>query len=153
MDAAVRRGLADGFLIRRAVDVNVARVRIHVAAAIEAGFETFQPQDARGDLGVRQFRLRRVADDPARFENRSRHDARADFFRDAMQSKRRAVRAFRLPDAETGSGAGKFFYEFVLLKKRSGLLGDADEENKLSRCNILLLAGFIKTKWQFHFSL
>ena len=121
MDATVRRGPADGFLICRAVDVNVARVRIHVDAAVEtfvqAGLETFQPQDARGDFGVRKFRLRRVADDPARFENRSRRFARADFFRDAMQSERRAIRAFRLPDAETRSGAGKFFDEFVLLKK------------------------------------
>ena len=90
---------------RRAVDVNVARVRIHVAAAIEAGFETFQPQDARGDFCVRKFRLRRVADDFARFENRSRRFARADFFRNAMQSERRAIRAFRLPDAKTRSGA------------------------------------------------
>ena len=121
MDAAVRRGLADGFLVRRAVDVDVTRVRIHVDAAVEslvqAGFETFEPQDACGDLGVRKFRLRRVADDLARFENRSRRFARADFFRDAMQSERRAVRAFRLSDAETRSGAGKFFYEFALLKK------------------------------------
>jgi hypothetical protein len=71
MDAAVRRGLAEGFLIRRAMDVNVARVRIHVDVAIQslvqAGFETFEPQDARGDFGVREFRLRRVADDLARF--------------------------------------------------------------------------------------
>ena len=121
MDAAVRRGLADGFLVRRAVDVNVARVRIHVDTAIksfvQAGFETFEPQDARGDFGVRKFRLRHVADDFARFENRSRRLARADFFCDAMQSERRAIRAFRLPDAETRSGAGKFFYKFVLLKK------------------------------------
>src|SRR5471032_801044 len=121
MDATVRRRLADGFLVRRAVDVNVTRVRIHVDAAIEsfvqARFETFEPQDARGDLGVRKFRLRRVADDLARFENRSRPLARADFFRDAMQSERRAIRAFRLPDAETRSGAGEFFCEFVLLKK------------------------------------
>src|SRR5271154_585693 len=121
MNAAVRRGLANGFLVRRAVDVNVACARIHVDVAIEslvqAGFETFEPQDARGDLGVRKFRLRRVADDLARFENRSRHDARADFFRDAMQSERRAIRTFRLPDAEARSGTGKFFYELVLLKK------------------------------------
>ena len=117
MDAAVRRGLADGFLVRRSVDVDVARVRIHIAAPIKAGFETFEPQDARGDLGVRKFRLRRVADGPARFEDRSRRFARADFFRDAMQSERRAVRAFRLPDAETRSGAGKFIYEFIFLKK------------------------------------
>src|SRR5271156_179617 len=114
MDAAVRSRFADGFLVRRAVDVDVARVRIHVAAAIEAGFETFEPQDARGDLGVRKFRPRRMADDLARFENRSRRFARADFFRDAMQSERRALRAFHLPDAETRSGAGKFFYEFIL---------------------------------------
>jgi hypothetical protein len=92
-------------------------VRIHVAAAIEAGFETFQPQDARGDFGVRKFRLRRVADDLARFENRSRWRARADFLRDTVQSERRAIRAFLLPDAEPRSGAGKFFYEFIFLKK------------------------------------
>ena len=46
-----------------------------------------------------------------------RHESHADFFRDAMQSERRAIRAFRLPDAETRSGAGNFFYELVLLKK------------------------------------
>src|SRR5271154_5749424 len=104
MNAAVRRGLADGFLVRRAVDVNVARVRIHVDLAVEslvqAGFETFEPQDARGDFGVGKFRLRCMADDFARSENCSRRFARADFFCDAMQSERRAVRAFRLPDAE-----------------------------------------------------
>ena len=100
MDATVRRGPADGFLVRRAVNINVARARIHAAAAIEAGFESVQPQDARGDFGVREFRLRHLADDLARFENCSCRLARADFFRDAMQSERRAIRAFRLPDAE-----------------------------------------------------
>ena len=144
MDAAVRRGLADGFLVRRTVDVNVARVRIHIDPAIEsfvqAGFETFEPQDARGDLGVREFRLQRVADDFARFENRSRRFARADFFRDVMQSERRAVRAFRLPDAKTRSGAGNFFYGFVLLKKRNGLLGDVDGEKKLCWDNFVRFA-------------
>ena len=34
MDAAVRRGLPDGFLVRRAVNINVARARIHAAAAL-----------------------------------------------------------------------------------------------------------------------
>ena len=56
MDAAVRCGLADGFLVHRAVDVNVACVRIYVDAAVEslvqAEFESFEPQDARGDFGV-----------------------------------------------------------------------------------------------------
>jgi len=146
MDAAARSRFANGFLVRRAVDVNVTRVRIHVGVAVEsfvqAGFKAFQPQNARGDLGVRKFRLRRVADDPARFENRSRRFARADFFRDAMQSEWRAVRAFRLPDAETRSGAGKFFYEFFLLNKRNGLPGDVDDENELRwRNSIFLTSG------------
>ena len=87
-----------------------------------------------------------MADDLARFENRSRRFARADFFRDAMQSERRAVRAFRLPDAETRSGAGEFFYEFVLLKKRNGLPGDADGENELSRSNFVFFATVKKIK-------
>ena len=55
MNAAAGSRLADAHLVRRAVDVNVARVRIHVAAAVEAGFESFQPQNARGDFGVRQI--------------------------------------------------------------------------------------------------
>ena len=121
MNAAARSRFADGFLIRRAVDVNVARVRIHVDAAAESfvqtRLKTFQPQNARSDFGVRKFRLRRVPDNFARFENRSRPFARADFFRDAMQSERRAIRAFRLSDAEARSGAVKNFYEFVLFKK------------------------------------
>lgn len=157
MNAAAGSWFADGILVCRAVDVNVARVRIHVDAAIEsfvqAGFETFEPQDARGDFGVRQFRLRRVANGFARFENRSSPFARADFFCDAMQSERRALRTFRLPDAETRSGAGDFFYEFVLLKKRNGLPGDADDENKLCHRNAIFLASGNKIQWQFHFNL
>jgi len=141
MNAAVRCGLADRFLVRRAMDVNVARMRIHAAAAIETGFETFEPQDARGDFGVRKFRLRRVADDLARFENRSRPLARSDFFRDVMQSERRAVRAFRLPDAITRSGTGNFFCEFASLKKRNGLFGNVDSENELRRSNFIFLTG------------
>ena len=155
MDAAVRRGLADGFLVRRAVDVNVASVRIHVDVAVEtlvqAGFKAFEPQDARGDLGVRKFRLRRVADDLARFENRSRRFARADFFRDAMQSERRAIRAFRLPDAETRSGSGKHFYELEIFhagmqrrgdvfKKGNRLSGDVDGEQKWRERDAMLCA-------------
>ena len=67
MDAAVRCGPAEGFLIRRAVDVNVTRVRVYVDLAVEtlvdAGLKAFEPQNTRGDFGVREFRLRRVADD------------------------------------------------------------------------------------------
>ena len=154
MNAAARRGFADARLVRRAVDVNVTRVRVHAAAAIEAGFESFQPQDARGDFGVRKFRLRCVADGLARLENRSRRRFRADFFRDAMQSERRAIRAFRLPDAETRRGAAHFAAKPPgrggLLKKRNGLPADADDENKLRRRDSIFPA-CIK-KFRAHFS-
>jgi len=58
-----------------------------------------------------------MTDDFARLEDGSRRFATADFFRNAMQSERRAVRALRLPDAETRSGAGECFYEFIFFKK------------------------------------
>ena len=58
-----------------------------------------------------------MTDDFARLEDGSRRFATADFFRNAMQSERRAVRALRLPDAETRSGARKLFYESAILKK------------------------------------
>lgn len=131
MDATAGRWLADARLVRRAVNVNVASARIHIATAVEARFETFQPENAAGDFGVRKFRLRGVADGFARFENRSRRCASADFFRDSMQSQRRAIRAFRLPDAETRGGAGKFFDEFIFLEQRNSLPGDVDGENEL----------------------
>ena len=65
MDAAVRIGPADAFLITRAVDVNVAVMRVHAAALVESRLQPREPQDARGDFGIRKFRLRRVADDLA----------------------------------------------------------------------------------------
>src|SRR5580765_6463893 len=107
MNATAGSRLADGRLVCGAVNVNVTRVRVHVAAAIAAGFEAFQPHDARGDFGIGKFGLRGVTDDFAGFENRAGPFAGADFFRDTMQAERRAIRAFDLPDAETRSGAGE----------------------------------------------
>ena len=96
-------------LVAGAVDVNIAVVRIHIAAVIETRLQPFQPQDARGDFGVGKFRLRRVADGFARFENGPRRFAAADFFRDAMQAQRRAVGAFDLPDAKARGGTAEMF--------------------------------------------
>ncbi len=61
----------NGRLIRRAVDVNITLMRIHIAPAVEARLKPLQPQYARGDFGVGPFRLRHVADDFARLKNRS----------------------------------------------------------------------------------
>jgi len=90
MDAAARRGLANRRLVAGAVNVNVARMRIHVAAAVEAGFESFQPENARGDFGVRHP-LPSVADGLAALENRSHRPAAANLFHNAMQSERRLI--------------------------------------------------------------
>jgi hypothetical protein len=58
-----------------------------------------------------------------------------------MQSERRAIRAFRLSGAKTRRRAGEFFDEFISLKKRNGLFGDADNENKMRWNNSIFLAG------------
>ena len=99
MNAAARHGPANRRLVTGAMNVNAARMGIHVAAAVEAGFESFQPENARGDFCVRHS-LPGVAHGLATLENRSRRPAAADFFHDAMQSERRAVRAGDLADAK-----------------------------------------------------
>jgi hypothetical protein len=105
MDATERGRRAEGLLIAEAVDVNVARVRVHIATAIEAFLQSFEPQDARGD-GFQRQTVAQVADDFPAFEDSSRLAARADLFRDAMQAERGPVRTSNLADAELGGGDG-----------------------------------------------
>ena len=66
---------------------------------VEARLQTFQPQNARGDLGVGKFRLRCIADDLARLKRRACRFA-SPIFSAIQRAQRRAVRAFDLPDAE-----------------------------------------------------
>ena len=73
-------GLPNGHLVARAMNVNVAGVRIHVAAAVEAGFESFQPQNARGDFGVRQIPAARCGRSVGGFEKRFPPASRRRFF-------------------------------------------------------------------------
>ena len=108
MDAAARHRPANRRLVAGAVNVNVARVRIDVAAAVEPRFESFQPQNARGDFCVRHP-LPGITDGLAPLEHRSHRPAATNFFHDAMQSERRAVRAGGLADAKAGSRATNFF--------------------------------------------
>src|ERR1700743_3634989 len=135
VNAAAGRGLADSGLIASAVNINIARVRIHVAAAIESRLKAIQPKDARGDFCIGNA-FPCVADGLACFKHRPRRPAISDFFRDTMQAKRRAVRAFLLADAKTGSGAAEYFYQLIFttgrrgfFEKRNGLIGDADGEH------------------------
>ena len=108
MDATARRGFANRRLVADAVEVNVAGMRIHVAATVEAGFESFQPQDAGGDFGFRHP-LPGVADWLAALENRPYRPAASNFFHDPMQSQRRTVRTGDLADAKAGRRAAKIF--------------------------------------------
>src|SRR6185369_17793238 len=100
MNASARRRFPDACLVGGAVDINVTLMRIHLAALVETRFNPLQPQDAGGDFCVGEFGLRGMADDLAGFENRSRPFPCPDFFSNAMQSERRTIRTFGLPDAE-----------------------------------------------------
>jgi len=84
VNTAVGSRFAGARLVRNSVDVNVTRVRIHIAALIQAWLKPFQPENARGDFGVGKLRLRRVADGFTRFEDSTRGRARTDLFGDAM---------------------------------------------------------------------
>ena len=99
MNAADCSRLANARLVGGTMNVNITGVRVHVSTAIETGFESFEPQNARGDFGV-WHSLPGIANWPATFKNRSRRPAAANLFHNSMQSQWRAIQALRLPDAE-----------------------------------------------------
>lgn len=151
MDTTMRSGTAQRRLVAGAVNVNVAGVRIDLAAAIETRLQTFEPKNARGD-GSQREALPGVAGKCALFEIRSNRPTAADFFRDAMESARRHVRAGNFADAKFGSGATQFFYEPEIFsttktrrregffKKRNGLFRDVHGENEARWNDATLLA-------------
>ena len=125
--------------------INVPRMRIHIAATVEAGFEPFQPENARGDLRLRHP-LPGVTDGLPPLENRPRRPAAANFFHHPMQAQRRAVRAFELADAKTRGGAAECFNaktpgRKVPIEKRNGLVGDTDHKNKARWNDAVLFTG------------
>ena len=145
VNAAARRRTADGRLVARAMNINVPRVRIHLAAAVEPGLKAFQPENARGDLGLRHP-LPGVTDGLPPLENRPRRPAAANFFHHPMQAQRRAVRAFELADAKTRGGTAESFNakeqrRKVSFKKRNGLVGDTDHKNKARWNDAVLFTG------------
>src|SRR5580692_111520 len=109
MDAAAGGGFAYAGLIGSAVDLDIAGVGIHITAAIEARLQPFQPEDACRDFGVGKLRLRDMANDFASFENCSGLYPSADFLGDAVESQRRLIGAFDLPDAKARGGTGEYF--------------------------------------------
>ncbi len=130
MDAAAGGRLADGGLVAGAVDVDVASVGIHVAAAVESGLEAVQPQNARGDFGIGQA-FPGVTNWLAGFERGSGRPAAADFFGDAVQAERGAIGAFRLADAEARSGAAELFYELIFTAETRRRRGSFEKRNDL----------------------
>ena len=91
--------MADSRFIAGAVDVNITVMTVNVAAAIEAGLQSFQPENARGDGGVGHS-LPCVTDDFAAFENGSDETAVADFLCDPMQAARGSIRPGFFANAE-----------------------------------------------------
>src|ERR1051325_5051948 len=99
MNAATRSRLSEREFIPDSVDVDVACEGVHAAAAIETGFQPFEPQDA-----VRNRRVRpaspRQSDGGATLEHRAHGPTRADLPRDPMQSERCAIGVRKLSGAE-----------------------------------------------------
>ena len=122
MDAAAGSRAAQRRFVARAVNVNVTRMRIHVAATVEAGFQPFQPEDARGDDGVGKP-FPGEANRLAVFEHRADGPSTADFFRDPMQAERGAIRSFGLADPEARTGAKMRFLQGDVVRKKARVAG------------------------------
>jgi hypothetical protein len=95
----MRCGLSKPRLVARAVDVNVALKRIDLAAAIESGLESFEPEDAICDRGARPARPGVTEHFPI-FEHGADWPAATRLYGNAMKAKRRAIRIFFLPNPE-----------------------------------------------------
>src|SRR6202012_698586 len=100
MNTAVRSRLANRSLVASSVDINITVVRIHLATLIKTGFHSLQPQNAGGDFGIFHAQRRDMSDDFACFKDSSSRLTSANLFSDTMQSQRRAIGIFYLPDAE-----------------------------------------------------
>src|SRR5579862_2009804 len=87
MDAAAGVGASESGFVAGAVDVDETLARIDVATAIEAGFQTFEPQDAVGDGGER-LALPGVSNEFAAGEGGTNGPSAADFFDDTMKTAR-----------------------------------------------------------------
>ena len=134
MNAAVGRGTAKARFVARAVNVNIAFVGIDISATIESRLQTFQPENPVCDRR-KGLPIPGVASEVATFENRSDRPAAAGFFRDAMKSAWRHVRAGNFANSETRSGAAICFQQMVVWKARFRKLAKAlcKEKKRLPR--------------------
>ena len=87
MDAALRIGLAQTGFVSNAVDVNVTLATIDLAARIETGLQSFQPENTIGDHGS-WVAFPISANGLASLEDRADGFVVANFFADSMQSER-----------------------------------------------------------------
>ena len=94
-----------------------------------------------GDLGRCDADVRNVPDHLAALENGSRGFAIPDLLGDAMQSQRRTIRTFNLPDAKTRCRATILPHKFAFLVERNALLGNAHRQQIMRWRNVQPLAG------------
>jgi hypothetical protein len=104
MDAAAGSRRTDRQFVACPMDVDVARVGIHVSTLIPTGIQSFQPEDAAGDccLGLT---LPCETDWAAALEDSACGPAAADFLSDSVQAEWGAIGSGQLADPEPGSGA------------------------------------------------
>jgi hypothetical protein len=92
MDAARALRLSQTIFVMRAMYIYVAVVSIYLAAAIDAGFEAVEPEDAAGDEIGLLFGIGKLREVPTRrdaaFEDHARGLSDADPFGDFVQAAR-----------------------------------------------------------------
>ncbi len=89
------------------MDVDVAVVGVDIAAAVEARFETVEPEDSVGDGGVGMTFLDQ-ARGLASAEDRALRRAGTDLVRDAVESQGRAMGVLLLAESDAGGGDDVF---------------------------------------------
>lgn len=112
VDAPVGCGAAEGRFIREPVNIDIPGAGVDGAAAVEAGFESVEPENAMGDGGVGQA----GPDEPdglAGTEGGADGPTLADLGTDPVESERGLPGVTDLTDAEAGGGREETAVELV----------------------------------------
>ena len=87
VNAAMRKWTAQGRLIAKTVNVDIAAKRIHISAPVSTRLQSFQPENAVDDRSIRQS-LPGQANGLAASKDGAKRVAASNFLGDAMETER-----------------------------------------------------------------
>src|SRR4051812_16479975 len=130
-----------------AMNVNISVMGIDLSAAVYAGFEAAQPEDAAGDkvgIGVRfrQFGIVPTGGN-TRLEDHADRLAGADAFGNFMQAPWGAEGVLNVGRRSLGSGYRITFHQIAMPEELEGLGADAHHKNPLSGLDAEAQARFV----------